>query len=87
MEESFTLEILPKQSGAGADSVMVESLLVGTEESPGETFLYQRRTFKSYRGMGYSGAIARGSANRYFQEDITLVKTLPGETILFNYNL
>ena len=60
-----------KALGAGADSVMVGSLLEGTEEAPGETFLYQGRTFKSYRGMGSLGAMARGSADRYFQEDIT----------------
>ncbi len=60
-----------KAIGAGADSVMVGSLLAGTEEAPGETFLYQGRTFKSYRGMGSLGAMARGSADRYFQEDIT----------------
>ena len=50
---------------------MVGSLLAGTEEAPGETFLFQGRTFKSYRGMGSLGAMARGSADRYFQEDIT----------------
>ncbi len=61
---------LAKAIGAGADSVMVGSLLAGTEEAPGETFLYQGRTFKSYRGMGSLGAMARGSADRYFQEDI-----------------
>ena len=60
-----------KAIGAGADSVMVGSLLAGTEEAPGETFLFQGRTFKSYRGMGSLGAMARGSADRYFQEDIT----------------
>ena len=60
-----------KAIGAGADCVMVGSLLAGTEEAPGETFLYQGRTFKSYRGMGSLGAMARGSADRYFQEDIT----------------
>ena len=60
-----------KAIGAGADSVMVGSLLAGTEEAPGETFLYQGRTFKSYRGMGSLGAMARGAADRYFQEDIT----------------
>ena len=50
---------------------MVGSLLAGTEEAPGETFLYQGRTFKSYRGMGSLGAMARGSADRYFQEEVT----------------
>ncbi|MDB5663329.1 MAG: guaB 1, partial [Sphingomonas bacterium] len=51
-------------------SVMVGSMLPGTEEAPGETFLYQGRTYKSYRGMGSDGAMARGSADRYFQQDI-----------------
>jgi len=60
-----------KAIGAGANCVMVGSLLAGTEEAPGETFLFQGRTFKSYRGMGSLGAMARGSADRYFQEDIT----------------
>jgi IMP dehydrogenase len=50
--------------------VMVGSLLAGTEESPGEVFLYQGRSYKSYRGMGSVGAMARGSADRYFQQDI-----------------
>src|SRR3546814_17875700 len=49
---------------------MVGSLLAGTEEAPGETFLYQGRAYKSYRGMGSVGAMARGSADRYFQGDI-----------------
>jgi len=61
---------LSKAIGAGADSVMVGSLLAGTEEAPGETFLYQGRTFKSYRGMGSLGAMAGGSADRYFQEEV-----------------
>ena len=59
-----------KAIGAGADSVMVGSLLAGTDEAPGEVFLYQGRSFKSYRGMGSIGAMARGSADRYFQQDI-----------------
>ena len=50
--------------------VMVGSLLAGTEEAPGEIFLYQGRSYKSYRGMGSVGAMARGSADRYFQQDI-----------------
>ena len=50
--------------------MMVGSLLAGTEEAPGETFLYQGRTYKTYRGMGSVGAMARGSADRYFQQDI-----------------
>jgi len=61
---------LAKAIAAGAESVMVGSLLAGTEESPGEVFLYQGRSFKSYRGMGSVGAMARGSADRYFQQDI-----------------
>jgi IMP dehydrogenase len=59
-----------KALAAGATSVMVGSLLAGTEEAPGETFLYQGRAYKSYRGMGSVGAMARGSADRYFQQDI-----------------
>jgi IMP dehydrogenase len=59
-----------KALAAGASSVMVGSLLAGTEEAPGESFLYQGRTYKSYRGMGSVGAMARGSADRYFQQDI-----------------
>jgi IMP dehydrogenase len=59
-----------KALAAGASSVMVGSLLAGTEEAPGETFLYQGRVYKSYRGMGSVGAMARGSADRYFQQDI-----------------
>jgi len=59
-----------KAVAAGADCVMIGSLLAGTEEAPGEVFLYQGRSYKSYRGMGSVGAMARGSADRYFQEDI-----------------
>lgn len=59
-----------KALAAGASSVMIGSLLAGTEEAPGETFLYQGRSYKSYRGMGSVGAMARGSADRYFQQDI-----------------
>jgi IMP dehydrogenase len=59
-----------KAVAAGADCVMIGSLLAGTDESPGEVFLYQGRSFKSYRGMGSVGAMARGSADRYFQQDI-----------------
>jgi len=57
-----------KAMAAGAHSVMIGSLFAGTEESPGETILYQGRTFKAYRGMGSLSAMARGSADRYFQE-------------------
>ena len=59
-----------KAMAAGADCVMVGSLLAGTEESPGEVFLYQGRSYKAYRGMGSIGAMARGSADRYFQEEV-----------------
>ncbi|MDD2876322.1 MAG: IMP dehydrogenase [Acidiphilium sp.] len=59
-----------KALAAGADCVMVGSLLAGTDEAPGEVFLYQGRSYKSYRGMGSLGAMARGSADRYFQQDI-----------------
>jgi IMP dehydrogenase len=61
---------LAKAIAAGADCVMIGSLLAGTDESPGEVFLYQGRSYKSYRGMGSVGAMARGSADRYFQQDI-----------------
>ncbi len=61
---------LAKALAAGAATCMVGSLLAGTEEAPGETFLYQGRAYKSYRGMGSVGAMGRGSADRYFQGDI-----------------
>jgi IMP dehydrogenase len=61
---------LAKAIAAGADSVMIGSLLAGTDESPGEVFLYQGRSYKSYRGMGSLGAMAQGSADRYFQQDV-----------------
>ncbi len=60
-----------KALGAGAESVMIGSLLAGTDEAPGEVFLYQGRSYKSYRGMGSISAMARGSADRYFQQEIT----------------
>ena len=59
-----------KAIAAGADCVMVGSMLAGTDEAPGEVFLYQGRSYKSYRGMGSLGAMARGSADRYFQQEI-----------------
>ena len=61
---------IAKAIAAGADCVMIGSLLAGTEESPGEVILYQGRTYKDYRGMGSIGAMARGSADRYFQEEV-----------------
>jgi IMP dehydrogenase len=61
---------LAKALAAGADVAMVGSLLAGTDETPGEVFLYQGRSYKSYRGMGSVAAMARGSADRYFQQDI-----------------
>jgi IMP dehydrogenase len=62
---------LAKAVAAGADCAMIGSLLAGTDESPGEVFLYQGRSYKYYRGMGSIGAMARGSADRYFQQEIT----------------
>lgn len=62
---------IAKAMASGAGTVMVGSLLAGTEESPGEVFLYKGRSYKSYRGMGSLGAMARGSADRYFQQEVT----------------
>ncbi len=62
---------LAKAVAAGADCAMIGSLLAGTEEAPGEVFLYEGRSYKSYRGMGSVGAMARGSADRYFQQEIS----------------
>ncbi|MEL6359996.1 MAG: IMP dehydrogenase [Pseudomonadota bacterium] len=61
---------IAKALAAGADCVMLGSLLAGTDESPGEVFMYEGRPYKSYRGMGSIGAMARGSADRYFQADV-----------------
>jgi IMP dehydrogenase len=61
---------MAKAIAAGADCVMVGSLLAGTDETPGEVFLYQGRSYKAYRGMGSVAAMSRGSADRYFQQDI-----------------
>ena len=68
---------LAKAIAAGANGVMVGSLFAGTDEAPGEVFLYQGRSYKSYRGMGSLGAMARGSADRYFQEEIEKLKLVP----------
>jgi len=62
---------LAKAIAAGADCAMIGSLFAGTDESPGEVFLYQGRNYKYYRGMGSIGAMARGSADRYFQQEVT----------------
>jgi len=59
-----------KALAAGASTIMIGSMLAGTQEAPGETFLFQGRAYKAYRGMGSVGAMARGSADRYFQQDI-----------------
>ncbi len=62
---------LAKAIAGGADCAMIGSLLAGTDEAPGEVFLYEGRSYKSYRGMGSVGAMARGSADRYFQQEIS----------------
>src|SRR5690606_35878928 len=61
---------LAKAIAAGANVAMIGSLFAGTDESPGEVFLYNGRSYKSYRGMGSVGAMARGSADRYFQQEV-----------------
>ncbi len=69
---------LTKAIAAGSGALMIGSLFAGTEESPGETILYQGRTYKAYRGMGSLSAMASGSADRYFQEgEATLSKLVP----------
>ncbi|MDT8344661.1 MAG: IMP dehydrogenase [Thermohalobaculum sp.] len=68
---------LAKAIAAGAHCAMVGSILAGTDEAPGEVFLYQGRSFKSYRGMGSVGAMARGSADRYFQKEVASEKLVP----------
>jgi IMP dehydrogenase len=69
---------ITKALAAGADTVMIGSLFAGTEESPGDTILYQGRAYKSYRGMGSIGAMKEGSKDRYFQDDVeTDIKLVP----------
>ncbi len=69
---------LPKAIAAGANTIMIGSLFAGTDESPGETILYQGRTYKTYRGMGSLGAMKKGSKDRYFQADVeSEVKLVP----------
>ncbi len=68
---------LSKAIAGGASLAMVGSMIAGTDESPGEVILYQGQSFKSYRGMGSIGAMARGSADRYFQEEVSVDKFVP----------
>jgi len=68
---------ITKAIAAGAHTVMIGSLFAGTDEAPGETILYQGRTFKAYRGMGSMGAMQQGSRDRYFQEEIDSSKLVP----------
>ena len=68
---------IAKAIGAGASSVMIGYLFAGTDEGPGETVIYQGRTFKVYRGMGSLGAMQRGSSDRYFQEEVAGTKLVP----------
>lgn len=66
-----------KAIAAGASCAMIGSMLAGTDEAPGELFLYQGRSYKAYRGMGSVGAMARGSADRYFQKEVSTEKLVP----------
>ncbi len=68
---------LAKAIAAGASVAMLGSLFAGTDESPGEVILFQGRSYKSYRGMGSVGAMARGSADRYFQQEVSTMKLVP----------
>jgi IMP dehydrogenase len=72
---------LAKAIGAGAHTIMIGSLFAGTDETPGETFLYQGRTYKGYRGMGSIGAMRKGSSDRYFQSEISSQSKLVPEGI------
>ncbi len=69
--------MVAKAIGAGARCAMIGSILAGTDEAPGEVILYQGRSFKSYRGMGSMAAMARGSADRYFQKEASAEKLVP----------
>lgn len=72
---------LAKALGAGAATIMIGSLFAGTDETPGETFLYQGRTYKGYRGMGSLGAMSDGSSDRYFQSENSAAAKLVPEGI------
>ena len=72
---------IAKAVAAGADCIMIGSLLAGTEESPGEVFLFEGRSYKAYRGMGSLGAMARGSADRYFQQEVSSTMKLVPEGV------
>ena len=72
---------LTKALGAGASTIMIGSLFAGTDETPGETFLYQGRTYKGYRGMGSLGAMSDGSSDRYFQSEVSATAKLVPEGI------
>ena len=72
---------IAKAIAVGADAIMVGSLFAGTDESPGEVYLSEGRSYKSYRGMGSIGAMGQGSADRYFQEDIMDSKKLVPEGV------
>lgn len=72
---------LAKAIGVGASTIMIGSLFAGTDETPGETFLYQGRTYKGYRGMGSLGAMSQGSSDRYFQSETSAVAKLVPEGI------
>ena len=72
---------IAKAIAVGADAVMIGSLFAGTDEAPGEVFLSEGRSYKSYRGMGSIGAMGQGSADRYFQEEIQDIKKLVPEGV------
>ena len=72
---------IAKAIAAGADTIMIGSLLAGTDESPGEVYLYQGRSYKSYRGMGSISAMLKGSAERYFQDSNNEIQKLIPEGV------